>query len=149
LFNVHVFVGARGRKTEPDARLLQCRLALTHAEGEVSRVEPRNDIAFLDGAAKIDRQFRNPSGGLKAEDDLLLGGKRSRDYDELFDGLLDRRDGRDAALTRVVGFCGVRMGSIDSGTGRGAASTGREAQQECEKNNAEDFHQNENLKVQM
>ena len=73
LGEVHAVVVAVGRKTEPDARLLERGDRLIQAVLVVLRVDARDGLALLDETAEVDGDLGEPSDDLRAQDDLLVG----------------------------------------------------------------------------
>jgi hypothetical protein len=70
-------IGPVDRHAEPRARLRERGRRLLDAEVEVGQVEHGNDVAAMDDRPEIHGQLGEPTGDLRVQHDLVLGGERA------------------------------------------------------------------------
>ncbi len=70
-----LIIVTNGRKTESNARLLQCRLCLLKANSEFRGLKKGNGLPFSHDRSKIDIDPLKATGNLEADSCLLISGK--------------------------------------------------------------------------
>ncbi len=76
---------------------MQRCVRLPDAKFIIHRIEFGDGAALLNGATKIDRDFRHAAGHLETHHDFLIRCKSTGDYGKLFDVLLVCHGSLDAA----------------------------------------------------
>jgi hypothetical protein len=105
---IHTFRG----EAEACPGLLQCCLRLLHAQAEVGRIEPCNDLSLADTATEIDRDLTQPASDLETQHYLIFGGQRASDDGSTGHRILSSRDYTDlpwwdsGTLGFLRGSCG-------------------------------------------
>src|SRR5207244_12624359 len=97
LFETDALIRSIRRYPQSHSSLLQSSVRLADAKFIIHRIEFCDGAVLLNGATKIDGDFRHSAGYLETQHDLLIRCKSTGDYSSLFDVLLVCHGSLDAA----------------------------------------------------